>query len=41
MDGYCRDEILTSAGLTTNDLPTLIYYDNNKGKYKTMEGKFT
>lgn len=32
MDGYCRDEILKAANLTTDDIPTIIYYDNNKAK---------
>lgn len=39
-DGYCREEILKSVGLSPRDLPTLIYYDNNKGKFKTLEGKW-
>lgn len=32
MDGYCRDEILKSVGASVSELPTLIYYDNVKGK---------
>lgn len=32
MDGYCRSEILKAAGLTAADVPTLIYYDDNKQK---------
>lgn len=41
MDGFCREEILNSAKLTSMNVPTLIYLDHSKGKYLTMKEPWT